>query len=154
MRRAEKEITEKSEIEAILREAVVCRLAMSENDRPYIVPLSFGYKDNALYFHGAKEGKKIDILKKNPWVCFEIDLHAEPVKAEDACFWGMKFKSVIGFGKAFFIEEDTEKEKALTVIMSQYSDAAYIFDENFIRATAVVKVEIESMTGKRSGEEI
>ena len=66
----------------------------------------------------------------------------------------MKFQSVIGFGKASFIEDEKEKENALTVIMGQYSDRHYSFDENFIRATAVVKVEIESMTGKRSGEEL
>ncbi len=152
MRRSEKEVKEKTEIEAIIREAVVCRLAMSENGRPYIVPLNFGYKDNTLFFHGAKEGKKVDILKKNPNVCFEFDIGAATVQAEDACFWGMKFKSVIGFGKASFVEDEKEKEKALTIIMAQYSDAVYSFDENFIRATAVVKVEIESMTGKRSDE--
>lgn len=154
MRRSEKEIKEKAEIEAIIREAVVCRLAMSEDDRPYIVPLNFGYKDNTLFFHGAKEGKKTDILKKNPNVSFEFDIGVKTVEAEDACFWGMEFKSVIGFGKAFFIEDEKEKEKALAVIMGQYSDRLYTFDEKFIRATAVIKVEIRSMTGKRAGEEL
>lgn len=154
MRRSEKEVKEKSEIEAIIRQSIVCRLAMSENNRPYLVPLNFGYRDNVLYFHGAGEGKKIDILKNNPNVCFEFDIGAATVQAEDACFWGMKFQSVIGFGKASFIEDEKEKENALTVIMGQYSDAAYTFDENFIRATTVIKVEIGSMTGKRSDEAI
>jgi uncharacterized protein len=154
VRRSEKEIKGKTEIEAIIREALVCRLAMSENGRPYVVPLSFGYEDNALYFHGAGEGKKIDILKNNPDVCFEFDIGAKTVEAEDACFWGMEFKSVIGFGKAFFIDDEKEKEKALAVIMGQYSDRLYTFDEKFIRATAVIKVEIGSMTGKRSDEEL
>ena len=90
----EKEVKEKSDIEAIIRQSIVCRLAMSENNRPYLVPLCFGYKDNALYFHGAGQGKKIDILKNNPNVCFEFDIGAATVQAEDACFWGMKFQSV------------------------------------------------------------
>jgi uncharacterized protein len=152
MRRNEKEIKEKSGIEAIIRDSMVCRLAMSENDRPYIVALCFGYKDSTLYFHGAGEGKKIDILKKNPNVCFEFDIRVAPVEAEDACFWGMTYHSVVGFGKAGFIEDEKEKESALSIIMSQYSGKRFEFDENFIRATAVIKVNIESMTGKWSGE--
>ena len=150
MRRKEKEITEKSAIETIIKKSLVCRLALSDDNSPYIVPLSFGYKDNVLYFHGSLKGKKIDIIKKNQRVCFEFDINTEIVKAEDACHWSMKYKSVIGFGKAVFLEDLDEKRKALNIIMSQYSDRTFQFNDATLKGTVVIKVKIESMTGKQS----
>ncbi len=81
MRREDKEINDIATIEGIIRKARVCRLALSENGQPYIVPLCFGYKDNNLYFHSAGEGKKLDIIKKNNNVCFEFDIDLELVKS-------------------------------------------------------------------------
>jgi len=150
MRRKEKEIIEKSAIEAIITKSLVCRLALSDDNAPYIVPLSFGYKDKMLYFHGSQKGKKIDIIKKNQKVCFEFDADTEIVKAEDACQWSMRYKSVIGFGKAVLLKDLDEKQKALSIIMSQYSDRAFQFDDAALKKAAVIKVEIESMTGKQS----
>ncbi|MBW2002078.1 MAG: pyridoxamine 5'-phosphate oxidase family protein [Deltaproteobacteria bacterium] len=150
MRRKEKEITEEPAIEAIIKKSLVCRLALSDDNTPHIVPLSFGYKDKVLYFHGSQKGKKIDIIKKNPKVCFEFDVNTEIVKAEDACHWSMKYQSVIGFGKAVLIEDTNEKRKALSIIMSQYSDGPFEFDDAILKKTFVIKVEIESMTGKQS----
>ena len=151
MRRKEKEISDASGIKAIIKKANVCRLGMVHENKPYIVPLCFGYRDPDLFFHGSLKGRKIDLLRKNPNVCFEFDLIAEPVASESACDWGMKYKSVIGFGKAVFIEGSDEKRKALRIIMAQYSDRPFQFPENMLKATAVIKVEIESMTGKFSG---
>jgi nitroimidazol reductase NimA-like FMN-containing flavoprotein (pyridoxamine 5'-phosphate oxidase superfamily) len=150
MRRKEKEITEKAAIEAIIKKSLVCRLALSDNNSPYIVPLCFGYKDKVLYFHGSQKGKKIDIIKKNQKVCFEFDTNTEIVKAEDACRWSMRYRSVIGFGKAVLLEDLDEKRKALNIIMSQYSDRTFQFDDAILKKTAVIKLEIESMTGKQS----
>ena len=151
MRRKDKEITDKAAIRSIIEKATVCRLAMVDGDKPYIVPLSFGYQDDVLYFHGSLKGRKIDILRKNPKVCFEFDLIAEPVESENACDWSMKYQSVTGFGKAVFIENPDEKREALSVIMAQYSDRQFQFPEKMLKATAVIKVKIESITGKQSG---
>jgi len=150
MRRKEKEITEASAIEAIIKKSLVCRLALSDDNFPYIVPLCFGYRDRVLYFHGSLKGKKIDIIRKNQKVCFEFDINTEIVKAEDACHWSMKYQSVIGFGKAVLLEDLDEKRKALDIIMSQYSDGTFQFDDAILKKTLVIKVEIESMTGKQS----
>jgi nitroimidazol reductase NimA-like FMN-containing flavoprotein (pyridoxamine 5'-phosphate oxidase superfamily) len=150
MRRKEKEITEASAIESIIKKSLVCRLALSDDNSPYIVPLCFGYRDRVLYFHGSLKGKKIDIIKKNQKVCFEFDINTEIVKAEDACHWSMKYKSVIGFGKAVLLEDLDEKRKALNIIMSQYSDRTFQFNDATLKGTIVIKVEIESMTGKQS----
>ena len=73
MRRKEKEIKDRKEIISILQKAKICRIGLSENNKPYIVPMNFGYKEGCLYFHCANEGRKIGIIKKNNNVCFEID---------------------------------------------------------------------------------
>ena len=129
---------------------MVCRLGMCEGDQPYVVPLCFGYEDNALYFHCSPEGKKLDILRKNNNVCFEIDIDCEVVKADQAYDWGMKYKSVIGFGKAVFIKDVEQKRKALDIIMQQFSEGTSEYPEEAVKKTMVVKVEIESMTGKKT----
>ena len=77
MRRKEKEITDKAEIESIIKQSVVCRLAMSVDGSPYVVPLCFGYAEDVLYLHSAQEGKKIEMLKQNNAVCFEFDIATE-----------------------------------------------------------------------------
>ena len=152
MRRKDKEITDKSEIEAIICQSLVCRLAMADGDRPYVVPLCFGYKDNTLYFHSAGEGQKIQILKRNNRICFEFDGNLEVRAGKGACDWGMQYRSVIGFGSASFIEDDDEKRRALDVIMAQYADGPFEYSEKNFKKALVIKVEIESMTGKKSKE--
>ena len=152
MRRTDKEITDPAEIESIIQRSVVCRLGMVDENRPYIVPLSFGYKDNTLYFHSANQGKKIDILKLNNAVCFEFDIDCEPVKADNPCEWGMNYKSVIGFGSAYLVDDLEEKRAALDLIMGQYSDGTFDYPKNKIKNILVIRVEIEQMTGKRSGK--
>ena len=151
MRLKDREISDESNIKTIINKALVCRLGMINENTPYVVPLCFGYHDNALYFHSALKGLKIDCIRKNPNVCFEFDLNTEVKEAENACDWGMIYQSVIGFGKAEFIEDSNEKRNALGIIMAQYSDKPFEFPENKVKATAVIKVEIESMTGKQAG---
>jgi len=151
MRTEDKEIKDKHEIESVIRRATVCRIGLSENNVPYVVPLVFGYKDNCLYFHSAPEGKKIDIIKRNNNVCFELDVDLQLVKSEIACNWDMKYYSVIGFGKAFHIDDLEEKRRALDIIMEHYSSNAYEYTANEINKVAIIKVKIDSMTGKKSG---
>ncbi|MBC8471645.1 MAG: pyridoxamine 5'-phosphate oxidase family protein [Planctomycetes bacterium] len=151
MRRKDQEITDIASIEDIIRKGQVCRLALSENGRPYIVPLCFGYKDNNLYFHSAREGKKLDILRKNNNVCFEIDIDHELVKGKKACNCSMKYRSVIGFGKAELIEDIEPKRRAFNIIMQNYFEGFFKYPEESIQNTVIIKVEIESMTGKKLG---
>jgi len=150
MRRKEKEITDHAELLPIIAKAKICRLAMVDGDTPYIVPLSFGYHDNVLYFHGAKEGKKINLITTNPNVCFEFDHLIETVAAEKACSWSMTFQSIVGFGKAALMENNEAKKSALAIIMAQYSDKQFDFPDKMVQATAVIKVSIESISGKQS----
>ncbi len=149
MRRKKQEITHKDEIEAIIQESLVCRLGLADEGRPYIVPLCFGYQDDTLYFHSAREGKKLDILKKNNKVCFEFDINTEIQKNKDACNWGIEYKSVIGFGEASFVRDPEAKKKALDIIMGQYGEGTFEFPDETVKKTAVIKVLITSITGKQ-----
>lgn len=152
MRRNEKEIRDSEEIKQILSRASVCRIAMTEGVHPYIVPMNFAFENNDLYFHSATTGKKIDILKKNPQVCFEVDVPGDLVKNAVACLWGMKFKSVIGFGRAYFIESKNEKKQALDILMKKYSgqDSCSYSDEALDKVL-IIGIKIDNISGKRSG---
>lgn len=150
MRRKEKEITEQQDLETILRRSNVCRLAMVEGDRPYIVPLNFGYSQGSLYFHSARKGRKIDILKQNPQVCFECETDVRIVTGEKACQWGAEYKSVIGFGRARFITDPEAKKEALNIIMDHYAGRSFDFSDEDVDKVAIIGVVIEEMTGKRA----
>lgn len=151
MRRREKEIKGKKAIESIIKRATVCRIALCENDIPYIVPLLFGYRDDCLYFHSAPEGRKIDIIRRNNNVCFELDIDHEILESETPCQWGMRYRSVIGFGKAYLVDDPEKKRRALNIIMEHYSGNSYKYPKDMIKNILIIKIEIDSMTGKRSG---
>ena len=150
MRRKEKEITDIKEIEFIIQQSQVCRLALADEGLPYIVPLCFGYKNKMLYFHSAKEGQKIDILRRNHQVCFEFDIDARVRSGKTACAWGMGYKSVIGYGTASLVEDPEEKQKALDIIMRQYSEGEFEYSAKNLAEMLVIKVVISAMTGKKS----
>ncbi len=152
MRRNEKEIKDTKEIDRLLSRASVCHIAMTEGVHPYIVPVNFARENNELYFHSAKTGRKIDILKKNPHVCFEVDIPGGLVENELACRWGMKYKSVIGFGRAYFIESREEAKKALDLIMKKYSGRDFFsYPDEEMDKVLLIGIKIDSLSGKRSG---
>jgi nitroimidazol reductase NimA-like FMN-containing flavoprotein (pyridoxamine 5'-phosphate oxidase superfamily) len=152
MRRKEREITDRTALDAIVQKALVCRLAMCDGDQPYVIPLNFGYDGNCFYMHCAREGKKIDILEKNNRVCLEIDVDHELVKGESACDWGIKAKSVIATGKAVLIEDEEGKRRALDIIMEHYgASPPYSYREKGFHKALIIRVDVESMTGKKLG---
>lgn len=152
MRRKDKRIKAKSEMELIMEQAMVCRMGLSIEDVPYVVPLNFGYKDNCIYCHSAKKGRKMDILQENNSVCVEFDIDFELEKKAHLCDWNTKYRSVICFGKANLIEDLDEKRKALDVIVKHYADdPSYEYPERALKDVAIIKVKIDKMTGKRSG---
>lgn len=150
MRRKDKAVIGRQEIEAILHRAAVCRLAMADENGPYVVPLCFGYRDNLLYFHSAREGKKLDMLKKNNRVCFEVDVDAALKKASRPCQWTMTYQSVIGFGNAFVVETSEDKRRGLDIIMAHYGGAGELMPAKMDQMV-IIRVEIAQMSAKRSG---
>jgi nitroimidazol reductase NimA-like FMN-containing flavoprotein (pyridoxamine 5'-phosphate oxidase superfamily) len=151
MRRKDKEITRRSEMDEIIKTARVCRLAMLDGSRPYIVPLSFGYDGSALYFHSAPTGKKIDLLRKGGAVCFELEAAVAAAPADMPCKWGMAYRSIIGDGRVEFIDAPEARRRALDIIMAHYSDRpSFEYTDAELRRVSVFRVVIGEMTGKRS----
>ncbi|MCF8092357.1 MAG: pyridoxamine 5'-phosphate oxidase family protein [Desulfotignum sp.] len=149
MRRKEKQITKTADIEQILKQGQVCRLGFVDRNVPYIVPVNYGYQDQALYFHSAPAGRKIDLICANPLVCFEVDELVKMNKAANACDWGVSFKSVIGTGTARMLETPAEKKAGLDIIMAHYSGRSFDYPDKMLAKTAVIKVTVEEMTGKQ-----
>jgi len=155
MRRKEREITDVDEKLKIIAKCKICRIGLSENNYPYIVPLNYGfsYDDGklTLYFHSATEGKKIDIIQKNNNVCFEIDCEAKLIEGEAPCDYGYEFKSIIGFGKIIILETQEEKTNGLNYLMKHQTgkDKKYDFNENNLRNVTVLKLLVEEFTGKQ-----
>ncbi len=150
VRRKDGEITDLREIEQIIRKTKVCHLGLVDNDEPYVVPVNFGYEQNALYFHSALEGRKVALIKKNNKVCFEIDTDVEIGKT-DRSNCSVRYKSVIGTGRAYILENNEEKTRGLKSIMRQCAGGEYSFSEERLDTLLVIKIDIESITGKQSG---
>jgi len=152
MRRSEKQITDRTDIDEIIRGSRACHLAMCDGQHPYVVPLCFGYDGSALYFHCAREGRKIDILCKNPKVCVEFDIPGDTVEADEACVWGLKYRSVIAIGRAELIESAAEKREGLRCLMNQYAPSrqSWSFPDAAVDRVTIVKVLIEEITGRQS----
>jgi nitroimidazol reductase NimA-like FMN-containing flavoprotein (pyridoxamine 5'-phosphate oxidase superfamily) len=149
MRRKDREITDLDEIGAILDEAMVCRIGFADGGDPYVVPLSFGYEDGAVYIHSAPEGKKIVMLEKNPRCCFEVDICDDLIRGDRPCSWGMRYRSVIGYGRAAILTDPEEKKHGLACIMRHYDGGTHEFSENDLGSVTVIRIAVESMTGKK-----
>jgi hypothetical protein len=153
MRRKEREITEIAEISSIISRCDVCRIALSDNNIPYIVTMNFGYtggSGNKLYFHCAGEGKKLEIIRKNNFVCFQFDTDHQLEQGENACDFGMSYRSVVGWGNIKIITEEEEKKRGLNYIMSHYSDRVeFTYSQAVLNRTIVLRLDISEMKGKK-----
>lgn len=154
MRRFDREVSELKEILEIINKCDACRIAFSDNNIPYIVPMNFGFKINdeslTLYLHCANEGKKINILKKNPNVCFEMDCSHELITASIACGHSMNYESIIGNSIAEFVKDNEEKKEALNLLMKKYTKKDnYTFDEKMLSRVTVLKLNSFDFTAKR-----
>lgn len=150
MRREEREIRDQADVLAVMKEALVCRLGFSDDGMPYVVPMNFGLGENCIYLHCAREGRKLDIIRKNDKVCFEMDLLREIKQGSTACGWGAHYESVIGFGRAVLVENPYEKRVALDRIMEHYdARAPFSYADDIFAKTEVIRIDIESVTGKR-----
>ena len=125
---------------------------MIDDDRPYVVPLNYGYSDNSIYMHSAESGKKIAILKQNNRVCFEIEYSAEIVKHELSCGWSTRYRSLIGIGTIEIITDFEQKKAGLDIIMAHYGKKDNNeYKNNLVNSIVILKLNIEEITGKQSG---
>ena len=151
MRKSRLEITSRDVLEEILSTQLICRLAMIDGGKPYLLPFNYGFSDGCLFIHSAPEGKKIDVLQKNPEVCFEVEAPVEIIKGGKACDWSTRYRSVIGYGMAEILSDGESKQKGLEVIMAQHgAPELREFDARNLQNMVILKIRITSMTGKRS----
>lgn len=153
MRRKERELTDILEIESIISGSDVCRVAMANDNTPYIVSLNFGYvggKNPCLFFHCANEGRKLDMIHRNNYVCFEMDTGHAIYKGEKGCDWGMKYSSVVGYGKISIVDEGAERIAGLGHIMNHYGGSGiHSYDDKVLSETTVLRLDISEMKGKK-----
>ena len=151
MRKSRQEISDRIMLEEILGRQIICRLAMVDQGRPYIIPVNYGYREGCLYVHSAPEGKKIDLLLQNPELCFEVEDLMEIMKGEKACDWSTRYRSVVGYGSAEILSDEKSKQEGLEVIMAQHgAPELKEFNPGNMSRMVILKIKITSMTGKRS----
>ena len=153
MRRKDREVTDSIKIENIISRCTCCRIGFHDNGEVYIVPLNFGYevKDDAyiFYFHGAKEGRKIELIKKNPMVGFEMDTNYLLNEADFACGHSARFQSIIGNGVISIVSEIEEKKLGLSLLMEHNTGKrSWAFDEKMVNAVTVFKLKVTKMSCK------
>lgn len=154
MRRKDKEITDTAIIESILKESEICRLGLVENGEAYIVPVNFAYSNGALYIHSAMQGRKIEVLKRNNKVAFEMEAHASIKTGPKPCDWTARYRSAMGKG-TIEIETGLEQKKhGLDLIMKKYGwgSEELIYDAPLLSRVCILKVNIESIAAKQSGD--
>lgn len=150
MRRREKEITERAELYRILAAARVCRLAMCDGDRPYLVPLSFALDGDDLVLHSARDGRKLEVLRRNPAVCVEVEESVVVRPAAVPCDFSMGYRSVIGFGEVEFVEDPAERLRLLSLFGPRYGAPPGPPPAHEVARTRVLRVRVRELTGKRS----
>ncbi len=153
MRRAEREITDRQRIDQLLRSNTICHLAMVDDGLPYVVPMTYAYDGSCLYFHSAKEGRKIDVLRRNARVCFSVHEGFVPAGADVVCRKATRYRSVIGTGSASLLESREDKTTALDLLMERlYGPGARNYVPEQVDKLLIIKVHIDSLTGKASGQ--
>ena len=151
MLQPENEIQSRDEIDAVIRDCQVCRVAFADGDQPYLLPFSFGYDGENIYLHTARDGRKIDIIKCNQRVCFEFEQGVELKPANGpGCNWDFRYRCVIGRGRIRELISPHEKNRALGILVTQYGGEAQQFPARSVDATRVWAIEIEAISGKRS----
>ena len=152
MRRKDKEITDSAVIENILKEAEIIHIAMVDDGEPYLVAMNFAYTEGVFYMHSATEGRKIDILKKNNKIAFQVSIDVAIILKEQSHECTTRYQSVYGTGRAILVDNLQEKVKALNAIMQKHSgQGENQYPPHVLDKTLTIRVEIDSMTGKKSG---
>ena len=148
----EARVTDPSQIKHILDTAKIVHLGLAVDNEPYVVPMNYGYtmEDGklTLYLHSAVKGRKLDMIRANPRVFFEIDTDLMPFEGKLPCQYGMVYSSVMGRGVATIVEDVQEKMKAMTVLMKTQTGKDFTFDERLVSIVAVVRIDVEEYTAK------
>lgn len=153
MTKREREITDMEEILEILDKCKVVHMGLTDADQPYIVPMNYGYTyekgELTLYLHGALQGYKYDLIRKNPKVCFEMECDVMPFAGKVACQYGMVYSSIMGKGMAEIIESPEEKIRDMVILMKTQTGKNFTFNEKLVSIINVIKIHVTEFTAKK-----
>ena len=148
----EQQITDPEQIRAILDGAKVLYLGLSTGDEPYVVPMNYGYalEDGklVLYLHSGLKGKKLDMIRENPNVFFEMNCDLIPFEGPVPCRYGLSYSSLMGQGQARIVEDPEEKQEAMTILMKTQSGKDFSFNEKLVSIVSVIRIDVAEFTAK------
>ena len=152
MTKRERQVTDENQIRHILDTAKVLHLGLAVNDEPYVVPMNYGYTMEegklVLYMHSALRGKKLDMMRANPKVFFEMDCDLAPFEGEKPCQYGLVYSSVMGRGTARIVEDVEEKIEAMKLLMKTQTGKNFEFNDRLVSIVAVIRIDVEEYTAK------
>lgn len=153
MTRREQQVTDINEIIEILDKSKVVHVGMIDGDEPYVVPMNYGYilEDGKLviYLHGARRGRKIDAIKANPKVFYEMCCDITPFEGDVACRYGITYASIMGRGVATLVEDVEEKKQALSILMKTQSGKDFTFEDKLTTVVSIIKIDTLEFTAKK-----
>ena len=154
MTRREREINDRSEIRDILDRCMILHLGLVDGDEAYVVPMNYGYTMDedgnlSLYLHGATQGRKLDLMRQNPKVFFEMECDVTPFEGDVACRYGTAYKSLMGRGRAVFIEDPAEKMKCLSLFMKTQTGKDFEFNEKLVKVVSIIRIDAVEYTAKK-----
>ena len=153
MTRRERQITDIDEIIKILDKSKVAHVGMIDGDEPYVVPMNYGYimdgEKLTLYLHGATQGRKLDVMRANPKVFFEMCCDITPFEGEVACKYGITYASIMGRGVATLVEDVEEKKKALSVLMKTQVNKDFTFEDKLTTVVSIIRIDTLEFTAKK-----
>ena len=152
MTRRELQITDRERILEILDTARVLHLGMAVDNEPYVVPMNYGYTEEegklVLYLHSAVRGKKLDMLRKNPQVFFEMDCGRAPFEGKVPCQYGLAYSSIMGKGRAYIVDDVEEKKRAMSLLMKTQTGKDFSFEDRLVSIVAVIRIDVTEYTAK------
>ena len=152
MTKRELQITDESQILRILDTAKVLHLGLAVDNEPYVVPMNYGYiMENGklvLYLHSALQGKKLDMLRQNSRVFFELDCDRVPFEGEKPCQYGLSYASVMGRGTARIVEDVEEKKRAMSILMKTQTEKEFSFEDRLVSIVAVIRIDVAEYSAK------
>ncbi len=150
--RREREVTDINEIIRILDESKIAHIGLVDGDEPYVVPMNYGYVMNdgklTIYLHGAKRGRKLDLIRNNPKVFFEAECDLVPFEGDVACRYGLAYSSIMGKGTAEIIEDVEEKKLALSLLMKTQTGKDFDFEEKMTTIVSIIRIDVSEYTAK------
>ena len=152
MTKRELQITDEGQIRTILDTAKVLHLGLCVDNEPYVVPMNYGYTMEegklVLYLHSAVRGKKLDMMRANPKVFFELDCDRVPFEGKKPCQYGLAYSSVMGRGTATIVDDVEEKKQAMTFLMKTQTQKDFEFSDEWVSIVTVIRIDVAEFTAK------